>query len=101
LIQEIDCHELADTQNQHKALLVDVREIEELEESGTIEGSLHWPLSSFEDFAEEIPKYKAIIFFCRSGRRSITAANLAKEHAADATHFSLRGGFIAYASSKR
>lgn len=60
-----------------KAILVDVREDEELRESGTAEGALWMPTSKICDddpewtaFKANLPKDKKVILFCRSGNRS-------------------------------
>jgi rhodanese-related sulfurtransferase len=63
--------------NAGKAVLVDVREEEELQETGTAPQAQFMPTSFIEDCAPEwkafvaaLPKDKEIILFCRSGNRS-------------------------------
>jgi rhodanese-related sulfurtransferase len=60
-----------------KAVLVDVREQDELEQTGTAEGALWMPLSELvEDtdqwraFKQSLPRDKQVILFCKSGGRS-------------------------------
>lgn len=60
-----------------KAIIVDVREEEELRESGMAENSLWMPCSKMTEddaewkaFREKLPKDKTICFYCRSGARS-------------------------------
>jgi|GEM_PF-1695157 len=94
--------EVKDLEKYVKAgcVLIDVREEDEIEAAGTIDGCKIFPLSHFDDFKNQFPTDKDIVFFCRSGRRSLKAAELAsawtKKHL-----YSLAGGFIAYSSEKK
>ncbi len=61
------------------ALLIDVREDEELAEEGYIPGSIHIPLA---EVAEKLPEvapdhYTELIFYCKSGKRSQKATEQA------------------------
>ena len=60
-----------------KAIVVDVREPEEMSE-GYIDGSIIVPLSNFEVEADEKLKDKDAMYllYCRSGRRSAIAAKM-------------------------
>lgn len=58
------------------ALLIDVREAEELRETGRLQGAIHRPLSTFGKQASELPKDRPIILYCRSGRRSQIAGDI-------------------------
>jgi rhodanese-related sulfurtransferase len=79
-----EAHELV---KSGKAVLVDVREEEELQESGLAEGALWMPCSKMDDeepewkkFKAALPKDKPVILYCRSGNRSgRVAAFLAEE----------------------
>ena len=66
---------------QYGALLIDVREQEELDESGYVEGSIHIPLAEVEEKLPELAPdhYTELIFYCASGKRSQTATELAVE----------------------
>lgn len=77
------------------AQLVDVREEEELE-GGAIEGHVHVPLSEFEDHSDLLAKDRPIIFYCRSGRRSLKAAELAESLGFSQDLYSLKGGYVGY-----
>ena len=62
---------------QGKALLIDVREELELQQTGTAEGAVWMPLSAMVDdtdlwraFKQSLPKDKSLIFFCKLGGRS-------------------------------
>lgn len=82
------------------AELVDVRETEELLKDGKIKDTKHWPLSSFSLREAEISKTKPTIFYCRSGLRSLKAAEIASIWT-EQDVYSLRGGYIAYVSEKK
>ncbi len=80
-----------------KALLVDVREAEELKESGTAEGALWMPTSKmqedekeWQDFRKLLSKDKEIILYCRSGTRSGRVAEFLQAEGFRATNM---GGF--------
>jgi phage shock protein E len=65
--------------NSLNIIFLDVRTKKE-RESGSIKGSIHIPLHELRAKAETLEKYKGreIICFCRSGRRSLTAATILK-----------------------
>ncbi len=86
-VETISPHSAFQLAQEQKAILVDVREIEEVN-SGTIKNSLHLPMSQMasnrsqfiEKASKLLPKDKTIILFCRSGRRSgIVGSELQKE----------------------
>ncbi|NTU98884.1 rhodanese-like domain-containing protein [Candidatus Falkowbacteria bacterium] len=59
------------------ALLVDVRELEEIEEFACdVPGTLAMPLSVFSDKCDELPKDRDLILVCAGGGRSLYAATL-------------------------
>lgn len=66
---------------QYGAILIDVREQEELDESGYVDGSIHIPLAEVEEKLPEIaPDLSTeLIFYCASGKRSQKATELAVE----------------------
>lgn len=63
------------------AILVDVREDEELIADGYIPGSLHIPLADVEEkLPELVPNQdNELIFYCAAGKRAQTAAGIAQE----------------------
>jgi rhodanese-related sulfurtransferase len=78
-------------------LLVDVREPNEWE-AGHIEGSVLFPLSTFDPAALPDPRGKRLVFSCRSGNRSVTAINRARMAGLDVSeHY--KGGFKDWAES--
>lgn len=63
------------------ALLVDVREKEEVEQLAyDVSNIINIPLSVFEDRFNEIPKDKEVVVVCRSGGRSLRAAGFLVNH---------------------
>ncbi|MGI9187235.1 MAG: rhodanese-like domain-containing protein [Gaiellales bacterium] len=57
-----------------RALMVDVRELDEWE-AGRIPGSVHLPLSELAERWQELPDADQTVFICRVGGRSRTAAD--------------------------
>ena len=76
------------------AALIDVREPDETAQ-GIIESALLFPLSQFPEICEKLPSNQDIIFYCRSGRRSLKAAELASKWT-DRKLYNLTGGYEAY-----
>jgi rhodanese-related sulfurtransferase len=63
------------------ALLVDVREKEEVAElSYDVPNILNIPLSEFEDRHNELPKDQELVMVCRAGGRSLRAAGFLVNH---------------------
>ncbi|PJJ08316.1 rhodanese-related sulfurtransferase [Flavobacterium sp. 1] len=66
------------------ALLVDVRETEEVAElSYDVPNIMHIPLTQFEERFSEIPKDKEVVMVCKSGGRSLRAAGVLINHGYD------------------
>ncbi|MEX0590098.1 MAG: rhodanese-like domain-containing protein [Xanthobacteraceae bacterium] len=75
-------------------VLVDVREPHE-NLAERIPGGVLNPLQSFDPAAVPEPAGKRVVFYCRSGRRSVTASQLTQ--AAGAPHDAhLAGGILAW-----
>ncbi|CAL7940733.1 unnamed protein product [Xylocopa violacea] len=80
----VDYNELLKAQNDSSVLIIDVREKEEIDETGKLPGSIHIPMGdvantllslSDKDFKEKFNREKPlkdtkIILSCRSGKRS-------------------------------
>ncbi|MBU9714192.1 rhodanese-like domain-containing protein [Evansella tamaricis] len=80
-IQEISTSELAqllkgDNQDYY---FVDVREEDEYNETH-IKEMVNVPLSTLDTEYSKIPEDKTVVIICRSGNRSLQAANLLKEN---------------------
>ncbi len=95
MIKEIDVEEMKKLVAEG-ALLVDVREDDEVA-AGAIPGHIHMPLSDFDQYRDKLSKDKAIVFYCRSGRRSLKTGEMALEWGHKNPLYSLRGGYLAYA----
>jgi rhodanese-related sulfurtransferase len=63
------------------ALLVDVREKEEVAELAyDVPNIIHIPLSEFEERYTEVPKDRDVVMVCRGGSRSLRAAGFLINH---------------------
>ena len=63
------------------ALLIDVRENNEVQELGyDVPNLLHIPLSEFEARYIEVPKDKEVVLVCKSGARSLKATYFLMNH---------------------
>jgi rhodanese-related sulfurtransferase len=72
-VKEI-CPTTANSWLAEGAIMVDVRENDEVEELAyDVKGLIHIPLSELEERFNEVPKDKNIIMACRSGARSMRA----------------------------
>ncbi|MCG6893556.1 MAG: ferritin-like domain-containing protein [Desulfobacteraceae bacterium] len=77
-------------------LLVDVRQPGEYE-AGHIAGAVLLPLPELENRLSELASDRELIFYCRSGSRSMAAATLASEaQISSAPIYNLRGGILAW-----
>lgn len=82
--------------NKNDFLLLDVRTEEEFEE-GFIPGALNVPISTLLFNLNDIEDYKnkAIVVYCRSGHRSITACTLLEMEGFEKL-YNLETGIIGY-----
>lgn len=78
------------------SLLIDVREYDELVETGYVPGAVHVPMSTLdvEDAVLADNKDKTIYVMCRSGKRSLNVQEFMNHHGFDAVNVS--GGIIEY-----
>lgn len=76
------------------AFIIDVREDEEVFETGTIKGAVHIPMMTVPNNLNKIPKDREIYILCRSGRRSYEVASYLNE--LDYNAINLKGGIIKY-----
>lgn len=75
------------------AVMVDVREPEEIAEQA-VPGTINIPLNQLEARANEVPKGKPVLVFCRSGNRSQEGAAILAAKGYDAS--TVEGGIIAW-----
>lgn len=88
--------EVVELLKSDKTMIIDVREADELEKLAyDIEGIVNIPLSSFESHLDEIPKDQTIILACRTGNRSLKAANILLESGYENV-INMDGGIIAW-----
>lgn len=87
-------HELV---KNKKAILIDVREEEELRESGLADGALWMPCSKMDEdeaewvaFKKKLPKDLPLILYCRSGNRSGRVAEFLRQEGFETVNL---GGF--------
>lgn len=74
--------------------IIDVRSSEEYTgELGHIAGSKLVTLDTIMDHIDDIPKDKTVVFICRSGRRSTSAAAIAKDNGFESV-YNMKGGMI-------
>lgn len=86
-IENLTASEVQKELQSGNALLIDIREADELIQNGKIEGSIHAPRGMIEFYADEsLPYYrpefdknKRIILHCASGGRSALAAYTLKQ----------------------
>lgn len=76
------------------AFIIDVREDEEVFETGTIKGAVHLPMMTVPNNLNKIPRDREIYILCRSGRRSYEVASYLSELGYNAIN--LKGGIIKY-----
>ena len=80
-------------------VMVDIRDVRELERDGTIPNAIHAPRGMLEFWIDPQSPYhkpvfaegKTFVFYCASGWRSLLAAKVAQEMGLKAK--SMRGGF--------
>jgi rhodanese-related sulfurtransferase/rubrerythrin len=98
-IHHLSAAELSAYRSRHREseyMLVDVRQPREYEE-GHIAGAVLIPLPELERGFPELPPDRELIFYCRSGARSMAAAVLTREaHATTSVVHNLQGGILAW-----
>ncbi|WP_244895375.1 rhodanese-like domain-containing protein [Evansella clarkii] len=79
-IEQINTDELAVLlkEDRNETFFVDVREVQEFKE-GHIPEMTNVPLSSLNENYTDIPQDKEVVIICRSGNRSLQAANILKD----------------------
>jgi len=84
--------------NRDDAVLVDVREANEISQ-GKIKGAKHIPLGSFKQRINELDEHKGkkVIIYCRSGNRSGQASDTLCKQGFEQV-FNLKGGVMAWQS---
>ena len=84
-------------------LFIDVREEWEYQ-LGNIDGAINIPLSEIDDLAlketmeSRSVKYKYIVFYCRSGKRSASAIKMLEDQASN--FWNLEGGILKWRATE-
>jgi len=78
-IYDIDVHEARALVDTGEMFILDVRTVPEYDAGHLINSTLI-PLSELSDRLDEIPKDEPLLVYCRSGRRSTTAAGILEEN---------------------
>lgn len=90
-VRDVEPKEVMEKSDQ--LLLIDVRTAEELVgELGKVKGITHIPLDQLGLKVSELPQNKTIVFICRSGNRSATAAAFAQDEGLDV--YNMAGGML-------
>lgn len=89
--REIDVNEIDKVEDPY---IIDIREDDELKETGTIKGAFHIPMSQIKNRLSEIPKDREIYLLCRSGSRSKMTSSFLKMLGYKTVNLS--GGIINY-----
>ena len=87
LIDRVSVHEAAELQRLDAAILIDLRDVRELQKLGTVANSFHAPRGMLEFWADPDSPYhkpifrtdKKLILFCASGLRSALAVRTLQE----------------------
>ena len=96
-IPEIDVDELA-RRHQQGSLVIDVRQPDEYEE-GHVPGARLIPLGEVTSRVDEVPTDVPVLVICRTGGRSLKAAEFLRASGRDATN--VAGGTLAWIESGR
>ena len=100
LINQISVHEAAELQRLEAAILIDLRDVRELQQQGTVPGAFHAPRGMLEFWADPNSPYhkpvfrtdKKLVLFCASGLRSALAVRTLQEMGMDNV-LDMEGGF--------
>ena len=87
LINQVSVHEAAELQRLDAAILIDLRDVRELQKMGVVPQAFHAPRGMLEFWIDPESPYakpvfaqdKRFVFFCAGGWRSALAAQVAQE----------------------
>lgn len=95
---EVTAQEAWRRMQAEEAVLVDVREIDEVMLSA-VPGSVHIPLGQFGQRAGKLPKDRDLLLFCYSGGRSAFATDMLHQNGFPRA-FNVSGGLLAWMQQK-
>ena len=106
-INSISVDDAYERQKSGAAVLIDIRDIRELQRDGRIDGAFHAPRGMLEFWIDPASPYhkpyfaedKLFVFYCASGWRSLLATEVAQSMGLRCA--SLRGGFTAWAEAQQ
>lgn len=93
-VAEVDVREARRRLQDDNAVLLDVREADELREAA-VPGALHIPLGQLNQKGNSLPKDRDLLVLCRSGNRSAMATEMLNRNGFDRA-FNISGGIIAW-----
>jgi NADPH-dependent 2,4-dienoyl-CoA reductase/sulfur reductase-like enzyme/rhodanese-related sulfurtransferase len=96
-VENVTWKELASL-NRDENILVDLRNKDELEKSGIIEGAVHIPLPELRRRVPELDKGKTVIPFCAVGQRAYVGHRILVQHGFRSRNLS--GGYRTYLGAK-
>ena len=100
LINQVSVHEAAELQRLHAAILIDLRDVRELQKMGIVPRAFHAPRGMLEIWVDPDSPYhkpvfrtdKKLVLFCASGLRSALAARTLQDMGMDNV-LNMEGGF--------
>jgi rhodanese-related sulfurtransferase len=92
--ETIDANDVQNVTQDENNVLIDVRERDELEETGFVPGAEHYPMSSIDSALPSLDKDKKYYVMCRSGKRSAQVQNYLLDNGYDAVN--VEGGILGY-----
>jgi len=96
-VENVYWNELNRADNR-ESIFIDLRNKDELEESGTIPGALHVPLNDLRDKLESLDKERAYIPFCAVGQRAYIGHRILSQKGFKSRNLS--GGYRTYLGAK-
>lgn len=107
-VSSISVREAMSKQADDSVLFIDVREANEIERLGKIDGAVHVPRGLLEFVMDkkspmhmdEFSSGKKLVFYCATDGRSMLAAKLAKDMGLDDPVY-MKGGFRAWSRASR
>ena len=95
MLIEIEPQEVKNLLDRNEAILIDVREAQELEQF-SITNSLHNPLSNFDFGAIPLDTKKKLVFTCAHGIRSNQVAQYLIQEKYISKAYNMKGGISAW-----
>ena len=94
MAESIQASEVQNVTKDEGNVLIDVRERDELEETGFVPGAQHYPMSNIDSALPNLDKDKKYYVMCRSGKRSAQVQNYLLDNGYEAVN--VEGGILDY-----